>query len=529
MAKEQHGKNFMYGAAVLLVANILVKIIGACFKIPLTYLLDEAGMGLFTTSYTIYTWLFVVATAGLPVAISKMVAESSALGKTKETKKILHASLVLLAIIGVVGTSVLYFCADAFADFTKSPLAAHGIRAIAPALLFVSFMSAFRGYFQGTQDMVPTASSEVAEALGKLIIGYILASLLIPRGIEYGAAGAVFGVSMGAAMGLAVLLIMYFTRKNKNAAEDGDGKTSSMGSILKKMLFIAIPITIGASVFTLTTVIDMCMIQRRLLAAGFESKRALELWGSYSGYAIPLFNMPPTLVTSISISLVPAISAAFARQELDDARKMTSSALKTTILLAAPCGIGITVLARPILQTVYNNTNAASTLSILGYAVIFVSLVLVTNGVLQALGKVWLPVIHMAIGGVVKVIINFFLVGSPDININGAPVGTTVCYVLILALNLISIKRLLKCKYDIASLLEKPLICVAVMALVSFFACRFAAGTGRIFSVLIPIVLGGIAYVLMLFATKSLTDEDVLMLPKGEKLLSLFKKVGAMK
>lgn len=529
MAVKQQSKNFMYGAAVLLIANILVKIIGACFKIPLTYLLGEAGMGLFSTSYTIYTWLFVVATAGIPVAISKMVAESNALGKTKETKKILHASLVLLTVIGVGGTSVLYFCADGFANITKSPMAAHGIRAIAPALLFVSFMSAFRGYFQGTQDMVPTASSEVAEALGKLIIGYVLASLFVPRGIEYGAAGAVFGVSMGAAMGLAVLLALYFARRNKTVVPETSKDTTSVGSILKKMLLIAIPITIGASVFTLTTVIDMCMIQRRLLSAGFTDGRALELWGSYSGYAIPLFNMPPTLVTSISISLVPAISAAFAKKDFDGAQKMTGSALKTTILLAAPCGIGIAVLARAILQTVYNNTNAASTLSILGYAVIFVSLVLVTNGVLQALGKVWLPVIHMALGGVLKVIINFFLVGSPEININGAPVGTTICYILILTLNLISIKRILKCKYDIVSLVEKPLICVAVMALISFVTYRFVAGSGRILSVLIPIAAGGIAYVAMLFATKSLTDEDVLMLPKGEKLLSLFKRIGAMK
>ena len=518
----------MYGAAVLLLANILVKIIGACFKIPLTYLLGESGMGLFTTSYTIYTWLFVVATAGIPVAISKMVAESSALGRVKETKKILHASLILLSVIGIAGTSVLYFCADGFANLTKSPMAAHGIRAIAPALLFVSFMSAFRGYFQGTQDMVPTASSEVFEALGKLIIGYVLASLFVPYGIEYGAAGAVFGVSMGAAMGLAVLLLLYFTKRNKSAASESDAKTVGVGSILKRMLLIAIPITIGASVFTLTTVIDMFMIMRRLQAAGFSPDRSLELWGSYSGYAIPLFNMPPTLVTSISISLVPAISAAFAKHDVDSAQKMTGSALKTTILLAAPCGIGIAVLARPILQTVYNNTNAASTLSILGYAVIFVSLVLVTNGVLQALGKVWLPVIHMALGGILKVIINFFLVGSPDININGAPFGTTVCYILILSFNLISIRRLLKCKYDIVSLVEKPLICVASMALASFLSYRAFAGTGRIFSVLIPIVAGGVVYVLMLFVTKSLTDEDVLMLPKGEKMLSIFKRIGFM-
>ena len=519
----------MYGAAVLLFANILVKLIGACFKIPLTYLIDKAGMGFFSTSYQIYTWLFVVATAGMPVAISKMVAESTALGKAKETKKILHASLILLSLIGVIGSAVLFFGAELFANLMKSPLAVYGIRALAPALLFVSFMSAFRGYFQGRQDMVPTAVSEVAEALGKLIIGYVCAALLVTRGKEYGAAGAVFGVSAGAAMGFVVLLVFYFVRRDKTEVKENDEQTSKTGSILKRILLIAIPITIGASVFSLTSLIDTCMIMRRLQSAGFSYEAANDLWGSYAGYAIPLFNMPPTLITAISISLVPAISAAFVKQDYDGARKMTGSALKTTILLAAPCGIGISVLASPILKTVYNDTSAASTLTILGYAVIFVSLVLVTNGVLQALGKVWVPVAHMAVGGVVKVVINYFLVGSQSININGAPFGTTLCYILILALNILSLKKILKIKYDITALLEKPLICVAAMALTSFFVCRLAAGTGRIFSVLLPIASGAAVYVLMVFITKSLTDEDVLMLPKGEKLLSLFKKTGAMK
>ena len=521
MAKS---KSFMHGAAILLCANLLVKLIGAGFKIPLTYLLGEEGMGIFTISYTIYTWLFVVATAGFPVAISKMVAESTALDRKKETGRILKISLTLLGVIGFAGTAILYFGADKFSNLaTESSIATYSIMAIAPAVLFVSVMSAFRGFFQGRQEMIPTASSEVIEALGKLLIGFGVAYMLIGNGVEKGAAGAVLGVSVGAGLAMVLLICIFIVKKPLKGAKEDKNETKSGSEILKRLIIIVLPITIGASVFSLTSLIDAMMINKRLIAAGFGDT-AMSLWGSYSGYAIPIFNMPPTLVTSISISIVPAIAAAFVRKDAFEAQKITNSALKITTLFALPCAVGISILSYPILELIYNNTNATETLAIIGIAVLFVSLVLVTNAVLQAIGKVWIPVINMAIGGILKVIINYFLVGNPLINIMGAPIGTTCCYVLILMLNLVAIAKIMGIKYEVSSLVVKPLLSVAAMALAVMGVYSIFAESGRVLAAGVPIAAGAAVYLIMIVFTKALSDDEILMLPKGEKLLKILKR-----
>lgn len=521
MAKNN---SFMYGAAILLMANLMVKVIGAVFKIPLTYILGETGMGLFSTSYTIYTWLFVIATAGFPVAISKMIAESTALGRGGETNKIFKISLIVLGIIGVLGTAILFFFADAFSMLTTNTLmASPGIRAIAPAVFGVAIMSVFRGYFQGRQNMFPTALSEVVESFGKLLIGFAAAYLLVKKGVEYASSGAVFGVSMGAIIAMIMLMAVYITGKKKEKAEKG-GEVSSAKTILRRLIVIALPITIGASVFTLTSVIDLAMIMRRLAVAGIGEKDAIALYGLYSGYAIPIFNMPSTLVSSISVSIVPAIAAAYACKNIDETQKIINGGLKITTLFALPCAIGIALLSNPILNLLYNNARATSMLSILGYAVVFVSLVLVTNAILQAIGKVWVPVINMAAGGVLKIIINFFLVGNPSININGAPIGTTACYILILFLNLIVIAKTMGIKYDASSLLVKPLLSVAVMAVTVLVCYNIFGDMGRILSAAIPIFGGMVSYFAMILITKPLSDDEILMLPKGEKIIKILKR-----
>jgi len=482
-------------------------------------------MGLFSTAYTVYTWLFIIATAGFPVAISKMIAESTALGREKETGKIFRISFILLGIIGICGTAVLYFFADAFSyKITETYSVAPGIRAIAPAVFFVSILSVYRGYFQGRQNMIPTATSEVVESLGKLVIGFIMASMLAAAGLEYSSAGAVFGVSMGAGIAMLVLMIMYFVSKRKENISGEDNGVLTVGAIVKRLIKIAFPITIGASVFTLTSVIDLTMVMKRLHVAGFDHDTAISLWGAYSGYAIPIFNMPSTLVSSISVSVVPAIAAAFVKGHTDEAQKITNSALKITTLFALPCSVGISLLSYPILNIVYNNANASTMLSILGIPVVFVSLVLVTNAVLQAIGKVWVPVINMIAGGVVKIIVNYVLCGNPAININGAPVSTTACYLLILALNLIVISRVMKIKYDATSLLVKPLISVAVMGVAVMGAYTLVANMGRLLAAVIPIMTGVVVYIIAILMIKPLSDDEILMLPKGEKILKILKR-----
>lgn len=528
--KEKKTSSFIGGAAVLMAANLLVKLIGLAFKVPLTYLIGEDGMGHFSDAYTMYTWMFVLATAGLPVAVSKMVSESTAMGKAMEVRRILKVSLWFLFALGIIGTAVLFFGADTLSHLIGNPKAATGIRAIAPAMLFVALMSAFRGFFQGQQDMMPTAVSEVSEALGKLIFGYGLAYLFLSHGIEIGAAGAVGGVSCGAALGFFSLTFIFLLKKKKIfASRDAATESRSSAVLFKKLIMIAIPITIGASVFSLTSVIDMAMIKHNLQAAGFSQAEAVRLWGSYSGYAVPIFNMPPTLLTAISISLVPAIASSFISGKKRKAQGSAESAIRITTLFALPCSAGVALLSMPILDLIYNNTNASSMLGILGWAIIFVSLVQVTNAILQSVGKVYIPVLHMIIGGVAKIIINYFLVSNPAIHINGAPIGTIICYALILILNLISIKNVLGVRYSIGDMLLRPVFSTLIMGGVVLLVYRFTASFGNLLSVGLSIVAGAVVYGTVLFALHAIKEEDVLLLPKGTSLVKILKRAKLLR
>lgn len=525
-------QNFVEGAMILMVANILVKVIGAVFKIPLNYLLGDEGMGYFGTAYTVYNWLFIVATAGMPVAISKMVAESRATGNNRQAHRIFKVSFGLLACIGVAGFAFLYFGADFCAGLMASPSAGAGIRALSPAILFVALMSVFRGFFQGQQNMLPTAVSEVCEALGKLIIGYGAAILLISSGIEKAAAGAVFGVSAGGFFALASLTIIYLKKRNTILPYNRSEKfhDESYRSILGELVRIAVPITIGASVFSLTSIIDAAMIMRRLQgAAGFGYDAANTLWGAYTGKTITMFNLVPTLITAISISIVPTIAAAFATKNFDKAQEATAGSLKITILLTAPCAVGMAILAGPILQLIFHSTSAQSTLSILGYGIVFVSLVSLTNAILQATDHAVIPVVHMAIGGVVKILVNYVLVGNPDINIAGAPIGTILCYGVILILNLRSIRKIIHIRYSITSLIVKPLVSVAVMAAAVIGIYSLTDVLGNTVATVISIATGGIAYIAVLFVTGGISAEDVQMLPKSGKILPILKKYRLIK
>ncbi len=517
-------QNFMAGAVILLAANILVKLIGAAFKIPLTYLLSEEGMALFSTSYTMYTFLFIIATAGLPVAISRMISESRAKGNFKEVKKIFSVSLRLLATIGIIGTCILFFGAGFFADALQNTDAKLGIMAIAPAMLFVSLMSAYRGFFQGHQDMYPTAFSEVSEAVGKLVFGYACAKYFMRYGIIYAAAGAVFGVSMGGFLGYAVLFFVHSKKKKTIYSQNSVGISRSSKTLLKELVIIAVPITIGASVFSLTSLIDMSMIMRNLQEGGFSYKEAKFMWGSYSGYTIPLFNLPPTLISSISISLVPTISGAFSVGDSATVRQTTKNSLAITLLFALPCAVGISCLAEPILAAVYHNTNAVSTLTILSIAIVFVSLVMVTNAILQSVGKERIPVVNMIIGGIVKIIINTILVKNPDININGAPIGTNACYIVILLLNLYWIRKETKVTLPLVNSVLKPLVSVIVMAIAVIFVYSRTAVLGTYLSLVISIITGGAVYVAMILALKVITEDLLDLIPGGTKIKPILKK-----
>ncbi len=555
---QQKRQTFLHGAFILVVGSIMVKLIGAGFKIPLANLIDKEGMGYFSTAYTLYAF-FVLTAKGLSVAVSKMVSESASLGRSRESDRIFYVASAILGMVGISGTAVLYFGAAGFSGAFGNPMAELCIKSISPAVLFVALLSAFRGYFQGKQNMYPTAISEVIEALGKLVVGILLALLYIKVSIVYAAAGAVLGVSIGTFAAFLLVAAFFIVHKRRSLSAVG-GHIRSIRSIARELVVIAFPITIGASISSLTGVVDMVTIINRLklivhvspqfiqkfgamidsakFTGGIYEELANALYGLYTGYAITLFNLPLTLIVALSISVLPAISAALARRDERSAQKLIQSVLRITMMFALPCAAGLYALSAPILKMLYNDALADTLLQITAFSVVFVSFVQVTSAVLQAYGKMHIPLINMLIGCAVKIVLNFLLIGMPSVHINGAPIGTAACYLIISVLNLICIIRITGFKPSVSELLIKPLIASAGMAAVSvlvlhavggvgFLSGRFAV-LGRI-AVLPAIAAGGAVYVLLILLVGAVKESDLAMLPMGAKAAKILGRLHLLR
>ena len=537
--KREKSSSFFQSTFVLMLASIIVKVIGALFSIPLTNLYGADGTGIFNVAYYIYTAMFIISTAGLPVAVSKMVAEAKALGRIKETKRIGRVALITFTAIGLFFTLLMVFGVDIFMDLAKNSMARESVLAVAPTIFFICIVSAVRGYYQGLSNMIPTAVSQVIEALGKLIFGLGLAYYLMNKGygLEIVVAGAIGGVTIGTVLSAAYIIFVrckdaLYDKKHESAIAD-IGECRSDKQILKRLMVIAIPITIGSSVLSLTNLIDTFFVLRRLQEGCMMTDvYANYLYGVY-GMAVKLFNLPQTVIVGIGISVIPSISAALAKLEEKRARGLTESAFRLTGLLAFPCAVGLAVLSKPILSILYYNQleDALASSPLLIYltpAVFFVAMVTVTNAVLQASGKIWIPVITMSLGGVIKLVTNWILVGTPAINITGAPLGTCLCYGTISILNLVYI-WLKIVKYSPVKGFLKPLVAAAVMGVFAYFAYNPIVGIlGGSFmmkgiALALTIGLSGLIYLLMLIAIKALPKEDILMLPKGEKISKLLK------
>lgn len=572
---QKRGQTFIKGALVLGAANLIVKLIGALFKIPLINLIGDDGSGYFNVAYQIYTFMFIIATAGFPTAISKMVAESIAKGNERDAHRVFQTAVSFLTAIGLVGALILYLFADQLANLVGIPDAALGIRAISPAVFFVSMVSAFRGYFQGRQNMYPTAASEIIEAGAKLL-GLALAAFIMGMAVTpalsgavdwakrmidslhtqtvFASAGAIFGVTIGTFFSFLLLSIIYFCSKSRYRLVRRSETLRSRSEILKELIKIAIPITIGASVSSLTTLIDMATISRRLVTnpavfdeyafmfsegteffqkaleegwtgAALLEQKAATLYGMYTGKALTMFNLPLTLITAIGVSVVPAISAAVAKRQRNEAKTITESAIRIAMLFAAPCALGMSVLSKQILLLLFGDDNAHIVLSILAIAIIPVALVSVTNSILQAYGKVYVPVVHMLIGGAAKVLVNFFCI--PVLGIDGAPMGTTLCYLIIAVLNMIAVVRTSGMRFKGIDFLVKPLIAAGLMGVIGWLFDSFLP-ISRVLTIL-EIGVCGVFYLLAIFAVRAVRREDILRLPKGEKLAEILTRCRLLK
>ena len=533
---KKESNTFFKGALILAVSNILIKIIGAVFKIPLTRIVGDYAMGLYNTAYTYYTILLTIATAGLPIAISKMISESRALGKYSLAKRIFRMALLTCAALGLFGTVVMLLAPSVLGSFFPSaygilfnnPDTIESLWALAPAVLFISIAAAFRGYFQGHNDMLPTALSQLTEALCRLFVGLALAYLFIKIGLaqKFIAAGAIFGITFGTLLSALLLFGIFLYRKKKTGVETDALQDDRNGiTIFKNLMSIAVPVTIGALVINLTNFIDTIMIPSRLLSIGeYTRDRVTELYGIYTSYAVSMFNLVPNVLISINASITPVVAAAYARDDKKELHGTLTSAIRLVIIISAPAAVGISVLSQPILSLLFGvgeSANiAAGALSILSFGSLFLCISSLASTILQSLGKASIPVYNMLIGAGLKLLANFFLIAIPGVELLGAAIGTVICYAVIAILNLAYLAKFIGFKPSVSTYL-RPIIATLIMGAIAFFVSNLI--TGIFISLVLSIGVAAIGYGVVLIAIGGITREDVKLLPKGEKIANLLR------
>lgn len=573
ICKKNNAQNFERGALILLVSTVLVKIIGAIFKIPLQRLIGELGFGYFSSAYDLFLPIYALSMAGLPIAVSRLTAASVADCKYKDARKTLSIAKKAFLVTGFAGFAIMLAALVPYSlsttnNTTDAVNTGICVLMISPTILFCSYMSAYRGYYEGMHNMYPTAISDVIEALGKLILGYSAAYVVFKttKSEVYAAAAALSGIMIGTIIAAAYLILRHkivgdpISESDYNAAPEYSGGKV----ILKALLVIAIPVALSSLANNITLFIDTFMIKIQLknvmessydtvanmfstsiadynneaLISGMEQltkdNMPTFLYG-IRGEAYVLYNLIPTITATLGIGSVPFLTTVWVEKNTFEVKKTIEKIVRTTAIIAIPAGIGLCAIAPNIMGLLYTGESAveigAPILRMLGVAAVFSGLSVPMTNMLQAIGKPMLPLRNIAIGAVIKVVLNFFLVGIPELNIWGAPIGTAACYVFIFVSNLWCLIKYSGVRLNFLSTLIKPCISGIGCGVAAFGISTYLtdAGKGNMICCVVGVAVAVIVYFALIFALRTLTVEDIEGFPKGKSIAKLLKKMHLVK
>lgn len=531
-AKKQ---SFIKGAAILAIAGIVSKALGAVYRIPLGNIIPSEGMAYYQTAYDLYVWALTLSSYSIPIAISKLVSERIELGRRDEAHKIFKVAFVLIAFLGIALATVVFFNAQAFAEGLRNPNAFVAILCVSPAIFIVSLSAAFRGYFQGMQNMTPSAVSQVSEQIGRVIFGFILAIILLPYGYKIAAGGAIFGTTVGSAVGLATLIYIYTRNKRDIKESIRPARTSHMESALsiaKRIIVFAIPITIGGSIMPVMGLLDTFIVMDRLQAAGYTQVMAASLFGQLKAMAGSFINLPQVFTIALGASLVPTISESIARNDMRAVGQKSQLAIRISLLVGLPAALGLFTLADPIMRMIYPKEpdTLGMALRYMAPSVIFLTLVQTMTGILQGMGKERVPVVNMVIGAIAKVIVSYILTSIPWFNIRGAALGTVVGYGVSAFLNLQAVVKYQKGALNVWKILVKPCIATLFMSITAYSSYRliFLYTMRNSIATLASIMLAALVYCVVLLVIKGITLEEIEMAPGGKRLSVALKKKGLL-
>lgn len=565
--KANKKQSFIKGAAILTVGLLLVKIIGMLYKVSLSRLYGPVGAGLLSNAYELYIPLFTLATAGFPIAVSRMVSESMSEGKYKDVRRIKNVAVPFFIVAGVICFLLMVLFSFFYVRIIQAPDSFISMLALAPAIFFGCLVSAYRGYYEGMRNMVPTSVSEIVEALVKLIVGYSLAFVVMNYGeklfgitdentlVKYSVAAAIFGITLGSFCSFLYIYVRYritgdgITNEMYRSAPKPRSKRETFGILLHT----AIPIGLGALIMNVAGTVDASLIQRRLIEMMDRTPEALlneymglipqknvdegsvhtYLWGCYS-YALTIMNLVVTVTQAFGTTALPNVTEAFTKGNKEALKRSIETVMRVTFVFTIPAGLGLTVLADPIMHVVYGTTDgvdiSVNILRVMGIAVIVFAAATPMCSMLQAVGRVDMPLKLYTIGMIIKVVSNYILVGIPQINVQGGSIGTLLCYTFVIIVSIFVLIKETGIIPNFKVVVIKPLIAAVVCAVSAW--CSYALlsnvfPSGRYATLVITIISVIVAclfYVTFLLLLRGITKNDIIMLPKGNKIVTILEK-----
>lgn len=536
MSDENLKKNVLVQGSILAAASIIVRLIGLLYRIPLTRILGDTAMGYYSYAYEIYNLALILSSYSLPLSVSKLVSARIVKKEYKNSYRVFTFSLAFGALIGMAATLLLYFGADAYASLISNPNVAIPLKVLAPTIFVFSVLGVLRGYFQGHNNMVPTALSQVVEQIINAIVSIAAAYSLLKifsskeNVLAYGAAGGTLGTLLGAVAALLTLLLIYLVNRRvikRRLLRDRTAETESYSHICKVLLVTAIPVIISQTIYQISGSLDSVIYNVIMSAKGVSEELRSSLWGIYSNKYRLLSNVPVAVASAMGTAIVPSLISEYVLGHIDAMKQRIATVVKFNMIIAFPCAIGFSVLARPILLLLFGDGSdiSAGMLRIGGICVVFFALSTVTNGILQGINKMSLPVIHSAISLIIHIPLLVVLLKFTSLNSYALVICNVVFPAIVCVLNWISIKRHLDYKQEIIKTFLLPFVSSLIMGAAAMLFYKIFSIAGNAAACLLSIAFAAVIYFFLLIKLKAVTKEELLAMPKGGLLVKVFTKL----
>ncbi len=548
-AAKKKEANFVVQGSILAVAGIIVRLIGMLYRIPMTNIIGDEGMGYYSTAFNVYNIMLILSSYSLPLAVSKMVAARIARGQYRNMSRVLCAALVYATIAGGLACFITWNFADFFAGTVfNAPLCCYALRTLAPTIWIMAYLGVLRGFFQGHGTMVPTALSQIFEQIVNAVISVVAAGVLFKVGLDsnkvyettgypeaFGAAGGTIGTGSGAFAAFLFMLLLFFLFRptlKKRIRKDRSGAVESYGQISRILFWTVVPVIVSSSVYNINGVIDNGIMAHGMESLG-QGKEFLVLWGVYNNKYMLLVHVPLAIANSLASSLIPSLSGAMAREDMASVRAKTGLAIRFAMMIAIPSAVGLTVLAAPVTNLLFRggeNTEAIRMLITGSAAVVFLSLSTVTNAILQGINRMNVPVRNALIALVLHVILLYVMLMFCRMGIYSMVFSNILFALFICLLNAVAIRRAIRYRQEMVKTFVIPAVASALMGISAYLAYRgvMLVIHSNLMGTLVSVMVAVMVYGVLLIRLHGIEASELKSMPGGTRLLGLCRKLHLM-